>query len=347
MESIKNDLFGKISEGKSVERFILSNSKGISAKLITLGATLISLELPDREGKKSEVILGYDNLEQYLSGKYYFGATIGRFANRITGGIFWLDNVEYQLACNENGLNHLHGGKRGFDKVLWEPESWKSRNSAGVSFTYLSPDGEEGYPGNLNSKVTYSLNKDNELRIEYYAKTDKATIVNLTNHSYWNLSGNLSKTVLNHELTLKCNKYLPVDKNLIPIGEMRDVCGTPMDFTEPKLIGEDIKNVAGGYDHCFVIDGSGEKLDLSAVVHEPMSGRNMEVLTTKPGIQFYSGNKISNVRGAKGVVFHKHSGLCLETEFYPNSINVDKFPSPILYPGEEYHYITIYRFSID
>lgn len=347
MDCIKHDLFGKTPEGKDVERFILNNSKGMTVKLITLGATLISLEMPDREGEKSEVTLGFDNLTQYLSGKYYFGATIGRFANRIAGGIFRLDNTEYQLACNENGLNHLHGGNRGFDKVLWEPDILESRNAVGVSFTYISPDGEEGYPGNLDSKVTYSLNEDNELKIEYYAKTDKATIVNMTNHSYWNLSGNLSGTVLSHELTLKCNKYLPVDNNLIPTGQIRDVYGTPMDFSKPKLIGRDIANIEGDYDHCFLINGPSNKLNPAAMLHEPKTGRAMEVLTTKPGIQVYSGNKIRDVRGAKGTLFHKYSGLCLETEFFPNSINEDNFPSPILYPGKVYQHIAIYRFFID
>ena len=284
MESIKHDLFGKTPEGKQVEIFILNNSKGITATVMALGATLISFKMPDRRGQIKEVTLGYDNLEQYLRGKYYFGATVGRFANRIAGGIFRLDNVEYHLACNENGLNHLHGGNRGFDKVLWEPESWRSRNAVGVSFTYISPDGEEGYPGNLSSKVNYSLSENNELKIEYYAKTDKSTIVNLTNHSYWNLSGTASETILNHELTLKCNKYLPVDNNLIPTGEIRDVCETPMDFTKPKLIGKDIGNTEGGYDHCFVIDSSSKRLKLAAIVCEPKSRRAMEVLTTKPGI---------------------------------------------------------------
>lgn len=347
MYRIKNEHFGETPEGKKVEKFILSNSKGISVQLITLGATLVSLKIPDRRGQIDEVTLGFDKLEQYLQEKYYFGATIGRFANRIAGGLFHLDDIEYHLSCNENGLNHLHGGNRGYDKVLWQAESWQNKNTIGVSFNYISPDGEEGYPGNLTSEVTYSLNEDNELKIEYLAKTDKKTIVNLTNHTYWNLSGRLSETVLNHKLTLLGKKYLPIDNNLIPTGEIRDVFGTPMDFTEPKLIGEDIENVAGGYDHCFVIDGSGEKLNLAAIAHEPRSGRTMEVLTTKPGIQFYSGNKISDVRGANGVLFHKHSGLCLEAEFYPNSINEDSFPSPVLYSDKEYHQATMYRFFIN
>jgi aldose 1-epimerase len=346
MNSIKNDLFGKTSNGKKIESFILSNSKRVSVQLINLGATIVSLKMPDRRGQIGEVALGFDNPEQYLQEKYYFGATIGRFANRIANGLFYLDNKEYHLACNENGVNHLHGGKRGFDKVLWESKSWQNKNKSRVSFTYISQDGEEGYPGNLSLEVTYSLNEDNELKIEYWAKTDKNTIVNLTNHSYWNLSGRLSETVLNHELTLFSNKYLPVDNNLIPTGEIRDVSGTPMDFTEPRLIGEGIGNVSGGYDHCFVINNSGNKLNLAAIVHEPKSGRTMEVLTTKPGIQFYSGNKISHVIGANRVLFHKHSGLCLESEFYPNSINVDNFPSPILYPDKEYHQVTKYRFFI-
>ena len=216
-----------------------------------------------------------------------------------------------------------------------------------MTFSYLSSDGEEGYPGNLKVEITYSLNEDNEFKIEYNAKTDKPTIVNLTNHTYWNLAGAGSRTVLDHQLTLNSKKYLPVNNNLIPIGEIKTVYGTPLDFTKPKLIGKDIKETAGGYDHCFVIESSNQELNLAAMLYEPESGRTMEILTTTPGIQFYSGNFLHPIKGADGVHFQKYSGLCLETEFFPNSINEPAFPSPILYPDGSYHQVTIHRFSVN
>jgi len=342
--NIKRELFGTIQEGKQVWKFIINNSKGITATVMSLGGTLISLKTPDRKGEIREVTLGFDYLQQYESSHTYFGATIGRFANRIAQGVFHLDGVRYVLACNENGLNHLHGGKRGFDKVLWQAESFKDTALVGIRFSYLSPDGEEGYPGAVKVTVSYSLNENNELKIEYHAQTDKTTIVNLTNHAYWNLAGAGSGTVMNHELTLNCKKYLPVSNNLIPTGKIEDVHGTPMDFTKPKLIGEDINNTSGGYDHCFIIDSSNQELSLAAKLYEPKSGRTMEILTTKPGIQFYSGNLLENIRGAGGALFQKHSGLCLETEFFPNSVNEPNFPSPILYPDKKYKQVTIHRF---
>ncbi len=244
-------------------------------------------------------------------------------------------------------MNHLHGGNRGFDKVVWQAESLKDTALAGVRFSYLSPDGEEGYPGNLRVSVSYSLNENNELKIEYHARTDKTTIVNLTNHTYWNLAVAGSGTVMNHELTLNCKKYLPVNNNLIPTGEIEDVYGTLMDFTKPKLIGEDINNTTGGYDHCFVIDSSKQGLNLAAKLHEPKNGRSMEILTTKPGIQFYSGNLIEDTKGAGGTLFQRYGGLCLETEFFPNSVNEPKFPSPILYPHKTYNQVTIHRFYVE
>lgn len=343
----KHELFGTTQEGERVRKLSLNNSKGITATIMNLGAAIISFKTPDREGKIKEVTLGFDNLQQYLTSHFYFGAIIGRFANRIAKGVFQLDGVKYCLARNEKGLNHLHGGNKGFDKVIWQGESFNEPTLSGVTFSYLSPDGEEGYPGNLKVIITYSLNEDNEFKIEYNAQTDKPTILNLTNHTYWNLAGAGSGTVMDHQLTLKSKQYLPVNNDLIPTGEVKTVYGTPLDFTKPKLIGKDIHNTAGGYDHCFVIESSNQELNLAAKLHEPESGRTMEIFTTTPGIQFYSGNFIDNTRGADGALFQKHSGLCLETEFFPNSINEPGFPSPILHPDKTYHQVTIHRFSTD
>ena len=345
--NVKYELFGTTPEGEKVGKFILNNSQGVTATVMSLGSTIISLKMPDREGEIKEVTLGFDNLQQYLAGHSYFGAVIGRFANRIAKGVFQLEGVRYDLARNENGLNHLHGGNQGFDKVIWQAESFEDTVLSGVTFSYLSSDGEEGYPGNLRVTVTYSLNEDNEFKIEYDAQTDKTTIVNLTNHTYWNLAGAGSGTVMNHQLTLKSKKYLPVNNYLIPTGEIKTVYGTPMDFTKPKLIGKDINDTAGGYDHCFVIESLNQERSLAAKLYEPESGRTMEILTTTPGIQFYSGNFLDHIRGAGGALFQKHSGLCLETGFFPNSINEPEFPSPILYPDRTYHQVTIHRFFTD
>jgi aldose 1-epimerase len=346
MVNIKSDLFGTTPEGEKVGRFIIENSSGITANIITLGSNLISLKMPDRKGDIKEITLGFDNLSQYLTNNYYFGATVGRFANRIAGGIFQLDGARYHLACNEKGLNHLHGGNKGFDKVIWQAEAIEEFNLAGVRLSYLSPDGEERYPGNLEVEVHYSLNEDNELKIEYFARTDKPTIINLTNHTYWNLAGAGSGTVMNHQLTIKSDEYLPVDNNLIPTGEIKSVHGTPLDFTKTKLIGRDFMELQGGYDHCFVLKSLNHQLKLAAILHEPESGRTMKISTTKPGIQFYSGNMLEDIRGAEGVLFNKYGGLCLETEYFPNAINEPGFISPILYPENVYHHITTYHFSI-
>lgn len=343
--SFTQEIFGITPEGKKIDQFILKNSHGMTAKVMTWGATLISLRMPDRKGIIKEVTLGYDSLQEYLDSHFYFGATIGRFANRIAGGIFELDGVRYSLARNENGLNHLHGGNKGFDKVLWQAEAFDEPHSSGVKLSYLSPDGEEGYPGNLMVKVTYSLNEDNELKIEYRADTDKATIVNLTNHTYWNLAGAGSGTIKNHKLTLNSIAYIPVDNNLIPTGEIKPVKGTALDFTRPKRIGKDIAETEGGYDYCLVINPLEKGLRWAAKLFEPESGRKMDILTTARGIQFYSGNLIEDTRGAGGALFQKHGGLCLETGNYPNAINEPEFPSPVLYPGHTYYQETVYRFS--
>lgn len=341
------ELFGTTKDGKTVEKFTLGNSKGITAAVMNLGGILISFKMPDRTGAVREITLGFDTLDEYLAGHPYFGAIIGRFANRIARGRFQLDGVEYTLARNEKNINHLHGGIMGFDKVVWQTEAFQDSALAGVRFSYLSPDGEEGYPGNLNLNVTYSLNEENELRFEYWAETDKATPVNLTNHAYWNLAGAGSGSILDHELLLNCSKYLPVDEAFIPTGEIRTVRGTPMDFTTPKPIGIDMDKVPGGYDHCFVGDPSDQELTLIARLYEPKSGRGMRISTTKPGVQFYAGNLLDSIRGAGGALFDKHGALCLETEFFPDAVNQPGFPSAILRPGKTYHHTTVHSFFID
>ena len=345
--NLNQELFGTTKDGKKVEKFILGNSKGITVTVMNLGGILISFKMPDRTGAVREITLGFDTLDEYLAGHPYFGAIIGRFANRIARGKFELDGVEYTLACNEKNINHLHGGNVGFDKVLWQAEGFQDTTWAGVRFSYLSPEAEEGYPGNLKVTVTYSVNEENELKFEYWGETDKATPVNLTNHAYWNLAGAGSGSILGHELLLHCSKYLPVNHALIPTGEIRAVQGTPMDFTTSKPIGIDMNKVPGGYDHCFVVDPSDQELVLIARLYEPKSGRGMTISTTKPGVQFYAGNLLDSIRGADGALFDKRGALCLETEFFPNAVNQLDFPSAILRPGETYHHTTVHRFFID
>jgi aldose 1-epimerase len=345
--NLRQEPFGTTREGKRVEKFILENSQGITASVMNLGGILISFKMPDRKEAVREIALGFDRLDEYLAGHPYFGAIVGRVANRIARGEFHLNGAAYTLACNEKTINHLHGGNVGFDKVIWDGEPFQDRGLAAIRFSYLSPDGEEGYPGNLRVTVTYSLSEDNELKFEYWAETDKPTPVNLTHHAYWNLAGPGSGAILKHELQLRCSRYLPVDNQLIPTGEVRSVKGTAMDFTISKPVGRDMDRVPGGYDHCFVVDPSEERLPVAARVYEPMSGRGMSVRTTKPGIQLYTGNFLDGVRVAGGAAIDKHGALCLETEFFPDAVNRPEFPSAILRPGETYHHITVHRFFID
>jgi aldose 1-epimerase len=312
---------------------------------MTYGATLVSLEVPDREGNFADITLGCDSLEGYLSASPYFGSTVGRYANRISKGKFTLDGVEYTLAQN-NGENHLHGGIQGFDKVIWEAEPVRMEEAVGVKFVYLSKDGEEGYPGNLTSTVAYMLTDRDELRISYELETDKATPVNLTHHSYFNLAGQGNRDILDHELMIDADKYTPVDEGLIPTGEIRNVEGTPMDFTTPHTIGERIDQVEGGYDHNFVLRGDGGTLILAARVYEPESRRVMQIRTTEPGIQFYSGNFLDgSITGKAGKVYHKHYGFCLEPQHFPDSPNKPNFPSTILRPGDRYMSLTVFKFT--
>jgi aldose 1-epimerase len=318
------------------------------ARITAYGAILTELRAPDRYGRVANVVHGFDNLEQYVKGHPGFGATIGRFGNRIARARFTLDGKEYTLAAN-NGRNHLHGGLKGFDKFVWEAKPLPAGDhEAAVQFTYSSKDGEEGYPGNLSVTVPYTLTDDNELRIDYHATTDRATPVNLTNHSYFNLAGD--GDVLDHEVMIAGDRYTPVDDELIPTGEIAGVKGTPLDFTKPMRIGariEQLKPRPGGYDHNFVLNGGGKSLALAARVTEPKSGRVMEVLTTEPGIQFYTGNFLDGkYTGVSGVVYGRHSGFCLETQHFPDSVNRPNFPSTILRPGGTLKSTTVLKFSV-
>ena len=345
---IEKKPFGKTADGKDVDQYVLTNAAGMKAKVITYGAILTELDVPDRAGKSADVVLGFDDLKGYLAGHPYFGATVGRVANRVAKGKFTLDEKRYTLAVN-NGPNALHGGLKGFDKKVWQAEQVPAKDGVAVKFTYHSPDGEEGYPGNLTVSVTYTLTNDNALRLDYTATTDKATPVNLINHSYFNLAGQGSGDILGHELTLEADKYTPVDETLIPTGKIEPVKGTPLDFTTAHKIGERIKEMKGnpgGYDHNFVLNGGGKKLAPAARVVEPKSGRVMEMSTTEPGVQFYTGNFLDGTnKGKGGAVYNKHAGFCLEAQHFPDSVNHANFPSVVLRPGQTYKQTTVYKFS--
>lgn len=344
---IKNNQFGLMPDGERIQIFSLDNDQAMEVRIINYGGIIASIKVPDRDGKVDDVVLGHDSLEGYLNRSRYFGALIGRFANRIARGRFTLSGIGYQLAIN-NGHNHLHGGVRGFDKIVWEAQVIDE----GVQLNYLSKDGDEDYPGNLSATVTYRLNDANELRIDYYATTDRDTIINLTNHSYFNLAGR--GTILNHELQIEADAFTPIDETLIPTGEIRNVKGTPLDFTSPTAIGARIGNhdqqlrFAGGYDHNFVLRGDPGRLRTAARVYEPQTGRVMEVFTTQPGLQFYSGNFLDGTLvGKSGRAYTKNSGCCFETQHFPDSPNQPHFPATVLRPDEKYHHTTIYRFSAE
>jgi aldose 1-epimerase len=348
--SIKTESFGKTADGRAVSLYTLTNPNGLRARITNYGGILVSLDVPDREGNSADVTLGFDTLDGYLKGHPYFGATVGRYANRIGAAKFVLDGVEYKLAAN-NGPNHLHGGIKGFDKVVWKVDEAKTKSNllgddlAMVKLSYRSKDGEEGYPGNLTCTVTYTLTNDNELKISYEAETDKATVINLTNHSYWNLAGQGTGDILGHEVMLKADRYTPVDEGLIPTGEIRGVKDSPMDFTKPMPVGSRIDQVPGGYDHNYVLNSGGGKLALCARVHEPTSGRVMEIRTTEPGVQLYTGNFLDgSITGKGGKVYNKHYGFCLETQHFPDSPNKPDFPSVVLKPGEKYQTVTVHKF---
>jgi aldose 1-epimerase len=318
--------------------YTLKNEFGFEVSVTNYGGAITSLKTPDRHGEFGEIVLAYETLDDYARNPRYFGALIGRHANRIARGRFSLNGVEYQLPCN-NGANHLHGGFQGFDKRVWDAQ----QDGNTLHLTYFSKDGEEGYPGNVTASVDYTL-RDNELRTNYRATTDRDTIVNLTNHSYFNLRG--VGTILDHELTLNADHFTPVSEDLIPTGEIEPVDATPMDFRKGKAIGSDLADVAGGYDHNFVLNDWDGSLRLAARLYEPVSGRALEILTTEPGIQFYSGNFLDgSLIGKNGVAYEKYTGLCLEPQHFPDAPNHPNFPSTILRPGEEYKHTSIYRFS--
>jgi aldose 1-epimerase len=345
--------FGTTPDGQKVDLFTLTNKNGMTAKVMTYGATLTELWVPDTDGKLADVLLGYDDLKGFLSkGNPFFGCTVGRVCNRIAKGKFSIDGTEYKVAVN-NGPNHLHGGIKGFDKVNWKWRLFKPGPEEGqrVGFTYVSPDGEEGYPGKLTVDVQYRLTDDNTLHIDYRATTDKPTPVNLTNHAYFNLAGQGNGDILDHELTLAAHNYTPTDDTLIPTGEIKSVEGTPFDFTKTKKIGArigELKGDPGGYDVNYVIDRPKDDkgLPLAATVHDPKSGRVMRIRTSEPGIQFYTGNYLDGtVKGKGGAVYRKHTGFCLETQHFPDSVNQKKFPSIILKPGATYSQLTSYEFA--
>jgi aldose 1-epimerase len=338
--------YGKTGDDQQVDQFIIANNKGITAQITNYGGILVGLQMPDRNGRIDNICLGFDDLEGYLQDHPFFGTIVGRFANRISGGRFYLDGKSYTLACNERGVNHLHGGISGFDKKVWRPEPFINADQAGVKLYYTSPDEEEGYPGCVHATVTYSLNEKSELAIDYKATTDWTTPVNLTNHAYWNLAGAGRGTVLDQELELACPSYLAADENLIPTGPVQSVFNTALDFTTRKPIGRDIDQV-GGYDHCFVIARPHEGLVQAARAWDAGSGRSMEVWTTKPGVQLYTGNHLGGIVGAGGAVYNRYCGFCLETQFYPDSVNQLTFPSPILRPGKTYHHMTIFKLIVE
>ena len=344
--SANKESFGKTPDGKQVDLYTLTNTRGIRARITSFGAILVSLEVADRDGSLVDITLGFDKLDGYLGVHPYFGAIVGRYANRIGKAAFKLDGKVYKLAAN-NGENHLHGGTKGFDKAVWRLEDLGVKGAgAMVKMSYISEDGEEGYPGNLACSVTYTLTEDNKLEISYDAETDKKTVVNLTNHSYFNLAGQGTGDILGHELMLNADKYTVVDKGLIPTGENRSVKGTPMDFTTPMTIGSRIGQVEGGYDHNYVLNSRGGTLALAAKVYEPTSGRVMEIYTDQPGVQFYTGNFLDgSVTGKAGKVYQKNYGFCLETQHFPDSPNKPDFPSVVLLPGQRYATVTVYKFS--
>jgi aldose 1-epimerase len=352
-KSIEKSAYGKTPDGTEVSLFTLTNAKGMQALITNFGGIVVSLKVPDKQGKLADVVLGYDSLDGYLENPSYFGAIIGRYGNRIAHGRFELDGKTYTLAKN-NGENSLHGGKTGFNKVVWTPRAFESKDGPSLELKYLSKDGEEGYPGDLHVTVTYTLTNTNELKIDYAATTDKTTVVNLTNHSYFNLTGTPEKDILEHVLMINADRFTPVDSGLIPTGELKPVAGTPFDFRKPTAVGARIGSddeqlkLGGGYDHNFVLNSAPKRggLTLAARVLEPRSGRVLEVWTTEPGIQFYTSNFLNgSIKGKGGIAYQKHAALCLETQHFPDSPNHPKFPTTTLKPGEKYHTVTVYKFS--
>lgn len=356
MKGVTKSDFGQTADGTKIDLYTLKNANGMVVKIMTYGGIITEIHVPDKNGKMADVVLGFDDLKGYLGTHPYFGAITGRVANRVAKGKFTLDGKEYKLATN-NGPNALHGGEKGFDKRVWtaRPAPRTAGSMSRLYLTYRSPDGEEGYPGNLDVQVQYELQDNNELIIRYTAKTDKATPVNLTNHSYFNLAGHNSGDILGQIAMINADQYTPVDNTLIPTGQIAPVKGTPLDFTTPTPIGARIKQVGGdpiGYDHNFVLrqaappPGGGVGGNLAARVTDPKSGRVLEVVTTEPGVQFYTGNFLDGtVSGKGGAVYNQYNGFCLETQHFPDSVNHPNFPSTILQPGQNFSSMTVYRFS--
>ncbi len=339
--------FGTTPDGHTVKAFTLRNDRGMTAEVITYGATLISLKAPDKEGQFADVALGFNTLEQYQNAEGYIGATIGRVANRTAKARFTLDGKEYQLAAND-GENHLHGGERGFDKCIWDTQSIDDAEGPGIQLLYTSPDGEENYPGKLDVVVTYRLLHDNTLRIDYAASTDNPTPVNLTNHAYWNLCGPTGEDILGHRLEIEADAYTPIDDTLIPTGEVATLDDTPLDFRKSIVIGDRIDQVPGGYDHNYVLRDADPTLSFAARLHEEKSGRIMEVWTTESGLQFYSGNFLDGtLTGKNNVNYKPHTGLCLEAQHFPNAANEPNFVPIILQPDQTYMQRTEHRFFTD
>ncbi|HEY0868098.1 MAG TPA: aldose epimerase family protein [Fimbriimonas sp.] len=344
MPTIERKSYGKTHEGEPVDEIVLTNANGTTATLLTYGATLASLVLPNREGEFSDVLLGFDNLRQWEFESPYFGCAVGRFANRIANGAFQVDGIPYATVLND-GLNHLHGGFKGYDKRVWKAET-AMMGGPTVKFSLLDPDGTEGYPGNVNVQVFYTLLPGDTIRIQYLATTDKATPINLTNHAYFNLKDGGATTIESHTFQAEADAYTPVDESLTPTGETLPVEGTPIDFRKPKALGKDLKAM-GGYDHNLVLRSRDGSLALAGVVEESKSGRRMEVWTTQPGVQLYTGNFLDgSVTGRGGIAYQRHAAFCLETQHFPDSPNRPEFPNTILRPGEVYRQVTEYRFSV-
>lgn len=334
--------FGTTPDGQAVELFTLTNANGLKAKITNYGAILVSLETPDKDGQLVDITLGYDTLDDYVKDECYFGCTVGRFANRIRQGKFTLDGKEYTLAGNDEG-HHLHGGDVGFSKRVWKVEPVEPD---AVKFFYSSPDGEEHYPGALDVTVVYTLSDENELKIDYTATADAPTIVNLTNHTYWNLRGPAAGNILDHLVTIEADEYTEVNEELVPNGEIVPTAGTALDFSSPHTVGERIAQIEGGYDHNYVARGPAGQLRPMAKVVDPTRGRVMEIAATNPGIQFYTGNFLDGtITGKDGLAYRQHAALCLETQHYPDSPNHDNFPSVVLRPGETYRQTTVHKFS--
>ena len=347
--NVKVEPFGQTTDGQDVKIVTLTNGK-ITAKITNFGGIIVSFETPDKNGKMADIVLGFDNVQNYdkpPSSNPFFGAIIGRYGNRIGGAKFTLDGKEYKLPVNDAGSNTLHGGIDGFHKKVWNIDSAEVKGGkAELKLSYTSKDGEEGFPGNLKCTVTYAITADNKLEMKYEATTDKPTLANLTNHSYWNLAGQGSGDVLGQVLMINADKYTPIDNKSIPTGELKDVSGTPFDFTKPETIGSRVKQVdIGGYDHNYVLRGKIGEMKLAAEVYEPTSGRVMKIETTEPGIQFYSGIFLNGIKGKGGKIYNKYDAFCLETQHYPDSPNKPDFPSTVLRPGEKYETITIHTFS--